>query len=333
MNTSMGSSTHLNFLETDSIYYHPCTQRPSSPLKEAQRAAKIISDYGDTVLCLSGGVDSEMMARVFLSCGIKFKVAILRFKNDLNADDIRHAVFFCDLYNLTYEFVDLDIIDFYDSYKFEEYNNKYTCTSPQFSAYLWFLDQLQGYFPCMADIIPIIGSGKASIKKITENETINGFNVYSVHEMNKPLKLNSIDSVANITYSLPNEAKLSLVRYFELNNINGAPLFFKYTPELIYSMLNHSSMKQFIKNKKAWGYENKLDLYTDFFNFPAIGRYNSHNTPIVGFDAVKKHYDKYGEKNECDKRYRYPYVKKNPKNMDRYFIDYKKLTKHLYFRS
>ena len=42
---------------------------------------------------------------------------------------------------------------------------------------------------------------------------------------------------------------------------------------------------------------------------------------------------KYGEKNECDKRYRYPYVKKNPKNMDRYFIDYKKLTKHLYVRS
>ena len=107
----MGSSTHLNFLETDSIYYHPCTQRPFSPLKEAQRATKIISDYGDTVLCLSGGVDSEMMARVFLSCGFIFKVAILRFKNDLNLYDIRYAVSFCDFYNLTYEFVDLDIID------------------------------------------------------------------------------------------------------------------------------------------------------------------------------------------------------------------------------
>ena len=109
----MGSSTHLNFLETDSIYYHPCTQRPSSPLKEAQRAAKIISDYGDTVLCLSGGVDSEMMARVFLSCGIKFKVAILRFKNDLNLYDIRYAVSFCDFYNCYRSFSLINLSGYY----------------------------------------------------------------------------------------------------------------------------------------------------------------------------------------------------------------------------
>lgn len=320
-------ASHNEFIETQSIYYHPCTQRPSSPLEEAHRAAKIISDYGDTVLCLSGGVDSEMMARVFLSCGVNFKVAILRFTNDLNINDIVYAENFCKFYNLKYEFVDLDIVDFNNSDKLVYYNEKYSCTSPQFAAYLWFLDQLKGYFPCMADIIPIIGSGKDSIERITNIETQHGFGVYYVSEMKKPLDLLDMKHVSELVYSLPNEAKLSLVRYFQMNKTNGAPLFFKYTPELIYSMLTHPAMKEFIKSKKAWSYENKLDLYTDFFDLPAIGRYKYKDIPVVGFDLVKKYY---GENNEYDKRYRFPFVKKNPKNMERYYINYNKLVEHLY---
>jgi len=320
-------SSHNEFIETQSIYYHPCTQKPSSPLKEAQRAAKIISDYGDTVLCLSGGVDSEMMVRVFLSCDIKFKISILRFKNNLNINDIKYAEHFCKIFNLKYEFVDLDIVDFNNSEKLSYYNERYGCTSPQFAAYLWFLDQLKGYFPCMADIIPIIGTGKNSIERMTNIETQHGFGVYYVHEMKTPLELSSISNATDTIYSLPNEAKLSLVRYFQINKTNGAPLFFKYTPELIYSMLTHRSMKKFIKNKKAWGYDNKLDLYTDFFDFPAIGRYQYKDIQVTGFDQVREYY---GKNNEYDKKYRFPFVEKNPKNMDRYYINYNNLVKHLY---
>ncbi|MBY0420212.1 MAG: hypothetical protein K2W88_19350, partial [Pararheinheimera sp.] len=76
----------------------PSTVKPHKPFEEAVRSAILISERSPDKkisLCLSGGMDSECMLMAYMAAGVKFEVAIMRFKDGLNAHDIESAEVFC----------------------------------------------------------------------------------------------------------------------------------------------------------------------------------------------------------------------------------------------
>ena len=126
----MKSLTHCNHLkfgygpqfadyspdETFYIGFGPLSREPDLPFEEAQKCAQTIDqEHNQLRLCLSGGLDGEAMALAFLEQKIPFEVRILRFKDGWNDFDIFHATKFCKDSGISYQFIDLDIINFYES--------------------------------------------------------------------------------------------------------------------------------------------------------------------------------------------------------------------------
>lgn len=75
------------------------------------------------LLGLSGGIDSEVMARSFLEAQIDFQALSLRYTDGLgafNAHDIKHAQEFCAKNKIEHKIVNVDMDMFFD-HKCEEY--------------------------------------------------------------------------------------------------------------------------------------------------------------------------------------------------------------------
>ena len=96
----------------------------------------------DPWVCLSGGVDSQAACLLMLAAEVKFRVAVLRFENRLNAHDVDNAILFCSHNELKYQVFDLNIHNFLRS-KLNDYCEKYECPSPQITSHLWLYEQLR----------------------------------------------------------------------------------------------------------------------------------------------------------------------------------------------
>ncbi len=207
------------------------------------------------ILCLSGGIDSESMCHAFLQAQIPFEVVFLRFKNDLNLFDIKTNIEFCATSSIKYSFVDLDIIDFYESGKYFEVAKKYECQSPQIAAHLWFLDQIDGV-PCLS-----------------------GNPIAPIWKNNKWFFL-----------GLPGELHSTYFKYFLINNREGVPWFFIFSPEMIKSFLKLNCMRPYLNKQITlaadYNYLEKCKSY-DEGGF----RVKPREDKFTGFELVKKFYD------------------------------------------
>lgn len=81
----------------------------------------------DFVLFLSGGLDSEIALRCFHLAGYKFRVAIVKFDNDLNLEDVHLAVKSCQQMNIIPMMIPFDPLRFYESGQWQEVAVKYQC--------------------------------------------------------------------------------------------------------------------------------------------------------------------------------------------------------------
>lgn len=86
----------------------------SRPLKtwkeELLLSAKTIvqSTNKPIYVTMSGGIDSEQVARILMELNIDFKVLTVRHKQNTNSYDIRYAIQFCNSHNIEQVFVELD---------------------------------------------------------------------------------------------------------------------------------------------------------------------------------------------------------------------------------
>lgn len=190
-----------------------CEREPVASLGEASAAARLIRENFDSelVLCLSGGVDSECMARAFLRAAVGFRVAIARYQpGNLNEDDIVDAVRFCEANKVEYRFVDIDLVDFFESKKHLDFARRFECRSPQLAVHIELVLRLLESTPNRS-LVPVFGGNPIEI----------GFD----YETGVPTLLS------------PSEPQLCLQRFFMRSGLAGVPFFFSYTPELIYSFL------------------------------------------------------------------------------------------------
>jgi len=103
----------------------------------------LLPQLGDRpALCLSGGVDSQVMVECFRRAGASFDIVIMRFPNNLNEHDIKTAVQFCQIRQLPYKFVDIDVTGFL-ARDLLPFADKYDVSSPQFATHFKFFEALQ----------------------------------------------------------------------------------------------------------------------------------------------------------------------------------------------
>lgn len=205
-----------------------CRRVPVSPIEEAAEAARLIhAENGaeEIALCLSGGVDSEAMARAFLHAKVPFKAYIFRFENAFNDYDIKDAVGFVQSNGITHEIIDIDAIKYFESGRYLEEAGNYLCNSPQLCLHIHMLDKIPGC-PVLSWNAPYIEHDPFGI-------------------------------------GLPQYKYWSYNRYFEKKGRPGVPFFFLYTQELIYAFIRQPLFQGLMKNPKSasYNYGFKCDLY------------------------------------------------------------------------
>jgi len=176
-------------------------------------------------LCLSGGIDSEVMVRSFAACGIPFRTIITRYNNDINIQDIAWAVIYCEGNAIPYEFYNLDVVDFWESGEMYVYADVAQCISPQMANLLKIMDHIHG-----RGGVPVVGCGEIMIA--CENST------WFVHG---------------------SEQYYSLYQYLMRRGKPGAPRFFQWNPEIMYSYLISPQLNRFLA-RPGTGTVNSLAL-------------------------------------------------------------------------
>lgn len=259
----------------------PLTRGPQIGFHEAVEAAHQIAlqHHGKKLaLCLSGGVDSESMLRAFLQARVNFDIFFMRFANDLNMFDIKTNITLCSSLGLSFKFIDLDVVRFFESSQHMKYAEKYRCQSPQIATHLWLLEQL--------DAIPVLSGNPFARSALGEN---------------------------NFFIGLPGDLHCAYFRYFEKTQRNGVPWFFIYTPELCASFLRTPTTLQFSSSgqgPEGFTYLHKCRSYQEA-GFKVSPRENKY----TGFELVRKHYDQVCKTEHgtgFDQLFREPMVKLNP---------------------
>lgn len=271
------------------VYFSKVTlpeKNPGSAYEEATQAARLIYENAKAngvgaplTLCLSGGIDSEVMALSFLAAGVPFRAVTLRFRNGLNDFDIENVTAFCDRHRIERSFIDLDVIDFLESGRHLEFGRRYQCQSPQLAVHLWMLDQVAGY--------PVL-SGNFIYPEFTD---------------------------AGVFYlGLPGELHAAYFRYFEVNGRAGVPWFLIYTPKLVRAFLDTPVVRaQYLApppERRHFTYEIKCAAYQQggFDVKPRADKF-------TGFEKIRQLYDeKFGTNHgtKFDDLFRRPLVEMNP---------------------
>jgi hypothetical protein len=127
-----------------SVKFNPCTRTPQSWSVEVNNTAKSIAASTNKPLyvLMSGGIDSEMVARSFISNNIKFKALTLKHKQQTNYHDTWWADEFCSKHNISQEVLELDLYQFDDM--IEKYITQgYKSTNIYHYMQLFLLEQLE----------------------------------------------------------------------------------------------------------------------------------------------------------------------------------------------
>ena len=233
--------------DTWNVKYGRCKRKPDNFRAECVNAAKLIkeSTTKDIYVLLSGGVDSEIVARSFIEADIPITCLIARFNDDMNEHDISYAFDFCDEYNVKYIIIDINIYDFWkkDLYKYASMSK---CISPQLILPMWLSDQVDGY--------TIIGAGEC----------------YMVQNFYHEFELWEKEKIA------------SWYRHYMINDKEGCPGFFQYTPELMLSFISDDIINNI---------EDRVEGYSTYFEKNEV--YHHHWSTLkkrlifTGFEKFK----------------------------------------------
>jgi len=215
------------------VEYGRCKRDPYNFRNECIKAAKLIREDNDKkiFILMSGGVDSEIVVRSFIDAGIPITSIIGRYNHDLNQHDIRYAIEFCKAYGVDFEIVDIDIYEFWRT-KLQNYAAKTMCVSPQLPVIMYISDQVDGY--------TIIGSGETFLVRDDDGQT----------------------------WSLWEKEKIaSWYRHYIVNNKEGAPGFFQYTPEIMLSYVTDTGIVDILEDPSySSSYYAKLNVYNKYWN-------------------------------------------------------------------
>jgi len=279
------------------IAYGQSQWRPKSLAQECRVAAKLIANNSLGLLPnigFSGGVDSEVVVRIFMEEQIPFKITILKFANDLNLHDISFAIAYCERQGLEYELVYLDIEAFLDSNELLAIADRTKCISPQICTLIWLLEYM--------DELPVFGFGGFGMAKTIPGDYIPGVSEYPSTEWTV----------------IENERQLAPYRHCIQTGKAAIPGFYRYTPALFRATLDNQMIRDLVANKipgKLCTTTSKCKILQNWF--PDIQMRPKFN----GFERVS----------EQEQRVRKGFIDRLPGyNRESQKIEYYKLMNHLY---
>jgi hypothetical protein len=212
------------------VEYGRCTRPAMDWRAECIETAKIIRDTTSLPLWVmySGGIDSEVVIQAFMFAGIPIHAAITCFENDLNRQDVRYAVKFCETHGVPYKLLRIDIEKFIESGDAVAYAERTQCAHPLLPHTMWAMDQIDGY--------PVLGSGECYFVKVNAEGAPQ---VWSADEASRITpQPKGPPRLPEGTWALSEKEHVaSWYRHLQLRNREGCAGFFQYTPEIMHSFL------------------------------------------------------------------------------------------------
>lgn len=253
------------------IKYQPPSRKLQSAFSESIIAAKRIAQAAKlknkkVKIFLSGGIDSEAMARAFIAAEVEFDIVIGRYDGQMNSHDICHALSFCREQEIVPEIIDIDVFEFLDSGEYLDYAMKYSCRSPQVAVHLKLLNKA-------GDAVFVLG-GNPILPVMQDAHT----QIQQASKMGISFK----DVVG-----VPDQTQAAYFRYFEKENRLGFPFFFQSAPELVHSFLIlDTSVKLMAEGATFLSYIDKSRIYREA-GFDVSPRENK----FTGFEAYRSFFD------------------------------------------
>lgn len=213
-----------------------CSSHGSFKEESINAARRIYDTNNDPIsVLLSGGRDSLWTARSFYEAKVPFTAAIMSW-GELNSHDTDNAVDFCKQFNIPYNLLYLDIIDFIRSDRHAEVSFEVGSWTHQIAPIIEILKNVDG--------IPVLSNGDPMFIPC------------------KPFK--------NYNWLYYDLEILNLFsRYFIKNNIKGIPEFFRYTPEIFAAYINDPVFLDMTSQKNTidgrhWRSE-KYKMYENYY--------------------------------------------------------------------
>lgn len=222
-----GYGPDMETVRTPTFFNIHCGEaaKPGSFFSECVRAASLIAEKAGQkriLVAMSGGLDSEVVARSFLAAKVPFEAVIFRYEDDSNLHDIQSAIDFCHANNVKTNFVEVRVIEFLNKLDYLGFTSEYFCNSPLFAVHLEGCRQVKNDF--------VVISGSAPSLRLPP---LIHRNFHSLHRFY--IIQNTIEQFMLSEY--PTENTFCFEHFFVKNNCEGVSNFFLYTPELVLSSL------------------------------------------------------------------------------------------------
>lgn len=206
------------------------------------------------MVCLSGGIDSEVICRAFLKAGIDFSAVIAKHKNNTNNFDISFARRFCEEFNIPTHIVELDTEEYFTRGIEKHIADGYKSINIYRYFQLFMLDTIEKMGGCA-----VIGSGEQ---------------IY-----------HSVDDKVCIKYDA---GILAPLEWCKNNNTTHFPIFFQTNPEIMYAYQKHPLVEWLLSDNKYFmrldaRYSAEKTLVYHYF-FPEM----PHRTKFNGYELIGK---------------------------------------------
>ena len=116
--------------------------KDTNDLSWSDNILEATSGHNNITVCCSGGLDSDVMLRLFHKHR-NVKCLIGRWMDNgvcYNDYDIQYAVQTCEELSIPYKYVDVNFANFFDNGEFISYATAYKCSSPQLCLHLKMFD-------------------------------------------------------------------------------------------------------------------------------------------------------------------------------------------------
>jgi len=215
--------------ETDKFFctYSRCSREPGSFKQECINTANEVSLQAEQLdripyLFLSGGLDSEVVAKAFLDAGVDFKVISFRFKNNFSSHEIHYIDKFIKKHNLEHSYYDIDP-DWLLTSEAEDYLYQSQCSQSEMLPHMKLIkhvwDNLKGF--------PVFGNGDLYVSK----------------EINKEWLLKDRSLPKYEWLYIEYEYIVAWFRFAIEHKILGAIGFFQQNPYIVLAMIREPRMQ------------------------------------------------------------------------------------------
>lgn len=241
---------HVGSIDKD--YYRNTTYRA-----ELLRTADLIyQDYGkDFALFLSGGTDSEIVARNFIDIGVRPKCYTIRFKDGYNDSDVHEAIDLATELELPIHIIDFDVKEFFYSGLAAEFASQIQCTQ---------ITYLMVYHSILKLSLPAVMGGELLLKRNINSSPSTWYYCLRENEDGSAMRFSNIFRIplVNEYFSYTPELMLIYLEDHDISNLVDTKYNFKLTSVSSKNRILKKLLPEIRVRKKTHGFEKLLG-----FNF------------------------------------------------------------------